>query len=134
MKVWFGFGSEHSMNLVMVGHFERPEDAESAMDAITKIADQYNADVDADHIDEDGEAEWFTPGMLDLLRQVQINHLGPGELQQFNYDIRYDVSGSDLVAVTDEIDVGALMKLMVDRGARVEVYSAHVYKDTGLGR
>ena len=30
MKVWVGFGSEHSANLRMIGHFDTPEDAESA--------------------------------------------------------------------------------------------------------
>lgn len=30
MKIWQGYGSEHSMNLVMIGHFKSPKDATHA--------------------------------------------------------------------------------------------------------
>lgn len=34
MKIWQGFGSEHSMNLVMIGHFEDARSARGAKEAI----------------------------------------------------------------------------------------------------
>ena len=35
-----------------------------------------------------------------------------------------------LVLRTDDIEISAVLKIMVENGARVEVYSAHTYTDT----
>lgn len=37
MKVWNGYGSEHSMNLVMVGQFKTIEDAEKTKELIESL-------------------------------------------------------------------------------------------------
>jgi hypothetical protein len=38
-------------------------------------------------------------------------------------------SGADLVLRTEEVDVAGFLKIMIDGGAKVEVYSAHVHPD-----
>jgi hypothetical protein len=48
MKVWYGYSSEHSMNLVMIGRFEDAGDAAKAKQIIDLLTEQVNADVDAD--------------------------------------------------------------------------------------
>ena len=41
MKIWLGYGTEHSMNLVMIGKFLREKgDASQAFAAIQHIMDQ----------------------------------------------------------------------------------------------
>jgi hypothetical protein len=38
------------------------------------------------------------------------------------------------VLTTEEYDISAFLKVMFLNGARIEVYSAHDYKDTAHGR
>ena len=47
MKVWNGYGSEHSMNLVIVGHFKEVRDAEKAKELIDLLTEQVNAEPEA---------------------------------------------------------------------------------------
>lgn len=46
-------------------------------------------------------------------------------LEQFAYDFQAVHQGNDVIIKTDETDVSALFKLLLDNGARVEIYSAH---------
>ena len=46
MKIWNGCGSEHSMNLVMIGRFKDAGDAASAKEVIDRLIEQVSADVD----------------------------------------------------------------------------------------
>ena len=39
MKIWHGYGSEHSMNLVMIGHFKSSEDAEKTQKLIDQLSE-----------------------------------------------------------------------------------------------
>jgi len=52
-------------------------------------------------------------------------------LYEDQYDISSELKGNQIVVRTDEPDVSAFLKLMIDKGARVEVYSAHNYPDSG---
>jgi hypothetical protein len=69
--------------------------------------------------------------MLTLLRAADLYSLGPSELEQFSYDATVKVKGSEVIVKTDEVDVSAFLKVLLDKGARIEVYSAHEYPDTG---
>ena len=39
MKIWQGYGSDHSMNLVMIGHFKNPKDAEETQKLIEQLSE-----------------------------------------------------------------------------------------------
>lgn len=134
MKVWYGYGSEHSMNLVMIGRFKDAGDAVKAKQVIDQITEQVNADVEAGKMRIGMPTDRFTDGMLDLLGKVNVHIIGPAELEQFAYDVTVKVEGTQVVVTTEESDVAAFLKVLVDKGARVEVYSAHDYQDTGYGR
>ncbi len=134
MKIWYGYGSEHSMNLVMIGRFNDAGDAAKTKQIIEWLTEQVNADVEAGLMRIDGQTNRFTDGMLGLLRKVNVHSIGPGELEQLAYDVDVKVENSQVVVTTDEIDVSAFMKVLLDKGARVEVYSAHDYPGTGYGR
>ena len=134
MKVWFGYGSEHSMNLVMIGRFDDPLDAAAAKQVIDSLTEQLNADVQADLMEDGERMERFTDGMLDLLMKVNVVSIGPAELGQLAYDVNIQIDSNQVVVTTDEIDVSAFLKVLIAKGARVEVYSAHDYTGTGYGR
>ena len=44
MKIWTGYSSEHSMNLVLIGKFKQAKDAEAVADVINKLGEQASKD------------------------------------------------------------------------------------------
>jgi hypothetical protein len=129
MKIWFGYGSEHSANLVMIGRFKDVNDAAKAKQAIDWLTEQVRSDEEANLIQIGEKSERYTPGMMELLTKLQLNSLGPAELEQFAYDFHVDLEGDKVILRTDEVDVSAFFKVFIDNDARVEIYSAHIYKD-----
>lgn len=134
MKIWSAFGSEHSMNLVMIGEFKEIEKATDAMKAIEAITGQVDKDLETGQIEVSEHREKYSKEMLDLLSSLNVFTIGVDELQQFAYDIKVKRDGNQIVVTTDECDVSAFLKVMLDKGARVEVFSAHDYPDTEYGR
>jgi len=134
MKLWYGFGSEHSSNLVMIGRFKTVSDANAAKEIIDLLAKQVGADEQAGLIKIGEGTDRYTDEMLNLLQKVKVHSIGPAELEQFAYDVGIEVKDKEVVLTTDEIDVSAFLKVLLDKGAHVEVYSAHDYPRTEHGR
>jgi len=134
MKIWNGYGSEHSANLVMIGHFKNAGDAAKTMEVIERLTEQVRTDEDAGLINIGGGTNRYGDAMLHLLESVKVHSVGPAELEQFIYDVRIKVKDNDIVLTTEETEVSAFLKVLIDHGARVEVYSAHDYPDTDQGR
>jgi hypothetical protein len=134
MKIWRGYGSEHSMNLVMIGQFKDATDATQAKEVIDRLTEQVNADVEDGKIEIGEHKADYTDKMLDRLINENIMSIGPSELQQLAYEVDVGVEDDRLVMTTEEVDVSVFLKVMLDKGARVEVYSAHHYPGTGHGR
>lgn len=134
MKVWYQHGTEHSANLVMIGRFMDATDAEKAKEIIDELTDQVARDQTAGTMVVGSPSERFGEEMLDLLRRLDFAVIGPSELEQFAYDVTVRVEGHEVVVTTDELEVSAFLKLLFQRGARIEVYSAHDHPDTGRGR
>jgi len=127
MKIWRGYGSEHSSNLVMIGRFKTVADAESAKRIIDRLLEQVRADVKTGLMDETSPPQQFTDHIMELFREVKTYIVAPAELSQFNYDFSVDVDGDTVIVTTEEYDVSAFLKILVNGGARVEVFSRHDY-------
>ncbi len=125
MKIWNSYGSEHSANLVMIGTFKDAASAEKVKKAIDELTEFITSSND----DRRG-SEHYSSSDLKLLEKVGFFSVLPAELDQFRYDISSKLVGEKIVIQTDEMDVSAFLKLLIDRGARVEVYSKHEYRDT----
>ena len=134
MKVWYQYGSEHSANLVMIGHFQDATEAAKAKEIIDELSQQVEADQATGKLVIGSSSEHFGKEMLDLLMRLNIGSIGPGELEQFAYDVKVKVDGNKVVITTDELDVVAFLKVMFHQGARIEVYSAHEHQNTSYGR
>jgi hypothetical protein len=134
MKIWYQHGSEHSANLVMVGHFTDATKATKAKEIIDELTKQISADQDNGTIVLGGPSERYGSEMLDLLGRLNIMSIGPRELEQFLYEVTIKVEGNKVILTTEEIDISAFIKVMFDQGARIEVYSAHTHPDTEYGR
>lgn len=129
MKIWNGYGTEHSANLVMIGHFQNIANADKAKSAIEEIRRYLNATGESyeglDH---------FSDGILSLLIKLKLHTFHPSEIEQFVYDVKVSSDNNRIVVTTDESDISAFLKILLEHDAKVEVYSAHVYPDTGEGR
>jgi len=134
MKIWHGYGSEHSMNLVMIGRFKNVHDAEKAKQIIDSLTESVSADVEEGLLEAGNPPQHFSERMLEILRKVNVYIIAANEFEQFTYDFSVRVDGDRVVLTTDESDVSAFLKVLVNQGARVEVYSAHNYPDTEYGR
>jgi len=129
MKIWNGYGSEHSMNLVMIGHFKSSEDAEKTQKLIQKLTDGLK-----DKIDIGTHQDRFSDEVHNLLNEEKCYILTPSELEHFLYENDIRVEGDKIILKTEEFDVSAFFKLMIEEGAKVEIYSAHDYPEAEHGR
>jgi len=130
MKIWHQHGSEHSANLVMIGHF----DATKAKEIIDALTNQVREEESNGTRTIGSPSERYGSAMLDLLGKLNVASIGPRELEQFAYEVSVEVQGNDVVLTTEEFDVSAFLKVMFLKGARIEVYSAHDYPDSEHGR
>ena len=134
MKIWRGFGSEHSMNLVMIGRFKDAKSASQAKAAIDELMQQVRQDEQQGRIRPGDTDDRYTDGIFELLRKIGVHDIGPSEMQQFAYDFSVEQRDAEVVLTTEESDFSAFLKVMLSNGAKIEVYSAHEYRDTGYGR
>lgn len=130
MKVWYGYGSEHSMNLVMIGSFKEVRDATNTKLVLDRLVAQEHTDIDTGLAAFGEPSDRFTDGMRALLLETELLHIGPDEVQQFAYDVSIKAHDTRITITTDEADVSAFLKVLVSEGAKVEVYSAHAYPTT----
>lgn len=131
MKVWHGYGTEHSMNLRLIGHFADANTARAAGDAIAILTAAAEVERGAGRLEYGEPPRLFSDELLAALSEVSVHSLGYADVEQFLYAAEVEVEGSDIVVHTDEIDVIAYIKVLIARGAKVEMYSRHNY-DTGV--
>jgi len=134
MKIWYQHGSEHSANLVMIGHFENAAEATKAKEIIDTLTNQVREEESSGTRTVGQPSERYGNAMLDLLGKLNVASIGPRELEQFLYEVSVDVEDSKIILTTEEIDISAFLKVLFDQGARIEVYSAHNHPDSEYGR
>jgi Family of unknown function (DUF6375) len=128
MKIWYGYGTEHSANLVIVGRFKTVEDAKAAETLInewTALALQ----------NEPAATETkFGKEFLDFFAKNNFMWATHGDSHTLIYDYDLERKDDTLIVKTEETEFAAFLKVMLNKGARIETYSAHDYKDTPYGR
>ena len=129
MKFWYSQGSEHSMNLVMIGEFKEIKEAKKAQKAIAEIVKQVKIEDDEGVINWEEPATEYSEKMLALLSNLQIHSISPTDIKQFAYDVNIDLDGNKIVLSTDEVDVQAFMKVLLKHGAKIEVFSRHDFPE-----
>lgn len=134
MKIWFQHSSEHSANLVMIGHFKDATEATEAKEIIDALTQQVVEDQSNGTLIVGTPSERYGKEMLDLFGRLNVATIGPQEIEQFAYEVNVKIEGNDIVLTTEELDVSAFLKVMFQKGARVEVFSAHDYPNSAHGR
>lgn len=124
------------MNLVMIGTFKEAATAEEAKNFIDELTAQVVSEpaLETERIEVDRHRRRFSDAVLNLMQARSVNTLSPLDLEELRYDAHVEQKDRDVVVTTDESEVAVFLKILVEKGARVEVYSAHDYPDTGHGR
>lgn len=127
MKVWQGYGTEHSMNLVMIGRFDEATEAETALDVIKQAIAVVQTEENEGRLVVGDPVDRYSDEMLRAVSELRMHNIGPRELEQFLYDVTVERHGDRIVFRTDEVEVQAFVKLLLTHGAKVEMFSAHDY-------
>jgi hypothetical protein len=130
MKVWYGYGSDHSANLVMIGEFKTAEEASRVHQLIERLMENAGSDLAERIFDYGEESERFSESTTKSLRELGLNYLAPTDISDFafwNPSISKD--GKSIRFRSDEEGIGGFVKLLVKEGAKVEVYSEHEFPE-----
>jgi hypothetical protein len=132
MKIWTGFGSEHSYRLVLIGHFADERDAravEEKFELIREVAsDEFGA------LDWDDASPGYSVELYNRLQELKVWNLSRTEVEGFGYLEGISREGATITLHTDDAELQGFLKLLFDHGARVEIYSTHHWTDAGEPR
>ncbi|MEO3862086.1 DUF6375 family protein [Acrocarpospora sp. B8E8] len=132
MKIWHSYGSEHSMDLVLIGKFETVSGAEAAierMEALKALAKIERSDDDWRRRDER-----MPDPLVDELRRLKLYELGRSDVDIYAFDHSVQRDGSTIRVWTEESEVQGFLKVLLHLGARVEVFSRHDWNEDGTPR
>ena len=132
MKIWNGYGSEHSANLVMIGKFSTEKQAESFCEIIEKIGAQVSKDFENEVLEHWSSNDPFSKDMEKLLKELGLHSLAPSDAKDFGLispHMNRSEDGKTITFRTDDVEIGGFLKLMVDQGAKVELFSAHDHSE-----
>lgn len=132
MRIWHSYGSEHSMNLVLVGTFESVSAAEAAVERVEALQALAEQEWSAD--DWRRQDERMSDAVLDTLRELKLYDMGRVDVDMFAFEHTIERSESTVRITTDESDVQGFLKVLINIGARVEVFSRHDWNDDGTPR
>lgn len=131
MRIWHGYGSEHSMDLVLVGTFETVSGAEAAADAMKAL----KALAEAGWSDDDWRRrdERMPPALAEELAGLSLYDMGRADvdLYAFDHSVEHKESESVVRVRTEESDVQGFLKVLLGFGAKVQVFSRHNWNDDG---
>ena len=129
MKIWLGFGSEHSANLIMIGRFTTPEDAEVASRQLKALHGLISEQFDYDRFDENPMSLYADGPLREMLTKLELPHFSPEDIEHIARGYSSERSGAQIEIRTEEDDVNGFLKFMIGKGALVEVYSAYDFSD-----
>lgn len=130
MKIWTGYGSEHSANLVMLGKFKTAEDATSFLAELEKLERLIQEDGSGDDV-----YRAFPEKIMDAVFNGRIrfcNDFAPKDLEDFRMELHRQQRADDQTIVEFKSDVtgwAGLIKMMVNAGARVEVFDESISRE-----
>lgn len=132
MRIWRSYGSEHSMDLVLIGKFETVSGAEAAierMEALKALAESEGIDDDWHRQDER-----MPDKLVEELLKLKLYEMGRSDVDIYAFEHSIERNGATVRIWTDESEVQGFLKVLVHLGARVEVFSRHSWNEDGTPR
>jgi len=133
MRIWRSYGSEHSMDLVLIGKFVTVSGAEAAverMEALKVLAEAEWSD-DDDWLRRD---QRMPAALRDGLMNLQLYEMGREDVDNYVFEHSIKRNGSTVRVTTEESEVQGFLKVLIRLGARVEVFSRHDWNEDGTPR
>ncbi len=119
MKIWKSFSGDHSAKLRIIGTFKTVEDAR-------KAAKLFN-----DLLQVKDKSKQPSRPFSDELREVCKTHnfhsFSENDPEQLELYYPISTEENKIVVETDELEIQALLKVLLDKGAKIELYSRHDY-------
>lgn len=131
MRIWHSYGSEHSMDLILIGKFETVSSAEAAierMEALKVLAESEGPD------DWRSRDERMPRKLVEELDKLKLYEMGRTDVDNFAYEHSIERDGTSVRVWTDESEVQGFLKVLIHLGARVEVFSRHSWNEDGTPR
>ncbi|WP_406360791.1 DUF6375 family protein [Streptomyces sp. NBC_00715] len=132
MRIWNGYGSEHSMDLVLIGRFQTVTGAKAAeerMEALKALAEDAWSDDD-----------WQSPGermpreLGEALAEMKLYDMGRYDVDVFALDHTVTRIGETVRIWTDESDVQGFLKALLHYGAKIEIFSRYEWDEDTITR
>ncbi|MCL4851662.1 MAG: hypothetical protein KJZ78_09805 [Bryobacteraceae bacterium] len=128
MKIWCGYGSEHSANLVIIGKFKTENDARSVRTLIADMTRIVREEQERGKLDVANSPESYPEEILDIIKtRPGASMISRDCLLDLLYDYDMKLEGDRVVVETEETNIEAFLMAMLSTGARIETYSAHDY-------
>lgn len=121
MKIWKSFSCEHSAKLRIIGKFKSAKDAQEAAESFNRLLKVEEREPKGDRIYSDEIAE--------VCREYNLGWLSEHDPQQLDFFDEIKAIGDRIEVKTDEVEIQVLLKVLLQRGARVELYSGHAYPE-----
>jgi hypothetical protein len=119
----------------MIGHFADAAKATATMEAFERLREHVGGQLDAGTMDVGWNAEGrMNDALRRALHELRLYDVAAFEAENFAYDFDVRVTGDRITVTTDEGEVQGFLKVLLNGGARIEVYSAKDWTDDGQPR
>lgn len=126
MKVWTSYSSEHSSRIRIIGRFKSKDALGSFKDSFEQMKQLVS-----DNYDECfNESDKFPVEILDQLGNGTINHSGTiaaHDLLDFANEMTTEFGDDAVTIKSNESNWAGVIKMLIDAGAKVEMFSEHEY-------
>lgn len=126
MKIWTGYGTEHSANLVIIGKFKTIQEANKAKDLINELTRIVNDDENAGRTLDGLANGMFSQSVLDFCSKNSIG-LAYNDINGLLYDYNIEQDNNKIIITSNDTDFQSILKIMIHGEAKIEMYSAHYY-------
>lgn len=120
------------MDLVLIGTFETVTSAEAAverMEILKRVAEAEWEDDDWRRPDER-----MPDAIAEELRRLNLYEMGRTDVDIYAFEHSVERTGATVRVWTEESEVQGFLKVMLNLGARVEVFSRHHWNEDGRPR
>ncbi len=129
VKIWRAYGSEHSASLVLIGRFRTVEDAQAVEDQFGMLRELAEASLPDSPWEEADER--LAEEAREKLLTSNLWMFGPQEVDIFAYEHNLDRDEVIIRITTDEMQIQGYLNLLINGGARIEIYSTHEWQEDG---
>lgn len=126
MKLWYGYSSEHSSRIKLIGRFKTSAAGKEFEESLNQMRELVveNYDECLNNVDK------FPRHILDLLFHGAIKNtqtLAAHDLLDFGNEMSVDLKDKEIVISSDECNWAGVIKMLIEAGAKIEMFSEHDY-------